>query len=466
MKKRVLSLLLAGVMVFSIVGCGPQKKQTEGTSSPKAETDAGGSGKDGITISLWKWIPTDGVQLDAILEAWEKDHPEIHLDITHVGEAGDVFQKYSAALPAGEGPTVLAMQVGARANQFKEFCEPLAPYAEEKWGADWESLFLDTALEQCRWSGDDYTVLPGGMTAAPAIEYNVNAFKKLGITKVPETMDEVYDIIEKSKADGQMIPGVAIGAKEGWTCRDIYMSIMNQLAPGKIYDAIEGKTSFTDPEFVEGMNIWKEMFDKGFFAEGSLGTALYPEINDNMMMGGTDGKKYYIMENCGTWHGSSMTKTTIEGEAANGNCDPDTHLGAFPLPPVKEGCKPNMVATVDIAWGINKNATEEEKKAAFEFVSWMAEGKGHEVFSNTLQVLPAAKDISLEEGIASLNGEDEKEAVKMFQDYVENNSGAREIQYPDVSNALDDALVSVASGIMTPEEALETVQTASAGMSR
>lgn len=296
MKKRILSLLLAGIMLFSIVGCAPQKKQNEGTSSPKAETDAEESGKDGITISLWKWIPTDGVQ--------------------------------------------------------------------------------------------------------------------------------------------------------------------------KIYDAIEGKTSFTDPEFVEGMNIWKEMFDKGFFAEGSLGTALYPEINDNMMMGGTDGKKYYIMENCGTWHGSSMTKTTIEGEAANGNCDPDTHLGAFPLPPVKEGCKSNMVATVDIAWGINKNATEEEKKAAFEFVSWMAEGKGHEVFSNTLQVLPAAKDISLEEGIASLNGEDEKEAVKMFQDYVENNSGAREIQYPDVSNALDDALVSVASGIMTPEEALETVQTASAGMSR
>ena len=39
-----------------------------------------------------------------------------------------------------------------------------------------------------------------------------------------------------------------------------------------------------------------------------------------------------------------------------------------------------MAATVDIAWGINKNATEEEKKAAFEFISWMAAGKGQEVF--------------------------------------------------------------------------------------
>ena len=123
-----------------------------------------------MTISLWKWIPTEGVQIDSVVEAWEKEHPEIHLDITHVGEAAKVFQKYSAALPAGEGPTILAMQVGARANQFKDFCEPLAPYAVEKWGADWEDMFLDTALEQCRWSGDDYTVLPGGMTAAPAIE--------------------------------------------------------------------------------------------------------------------------------------------------------------------------------------------------------------------------------------------------------------------------------------------------------
>lgn len=473
MNKRIIALLMAGAMVGSMTGCAPKKAEvpaapvTQGQETSGSETgEASAPSEKGVTISLWKWIPTEGVQIDSVVEAWEKEHPEIHLDITHVGEAAKVFQKYSAALPAGEGPTILAMQVGARANQFKDFCEPLAPYAVEKWGADWEDMFLDTALEQCQWSGDDYTVLPGGMTAAPAIEYNVNAFEKLGITELPKTLDDLYAIIEKSKADGQMIPGVGIGAKEGWTCRDVYMSIMNQIAPGKIYDAVDGKTSFTDAEFLEGMQIWKDMFDHGLFAEGSLGTALYPDVNDNMMMGGSDGKKYYIMEVCGTWHGSSMTKAQIEEFAEQGNCDPELHLGAFPFPAVKEGCEPNMAATVDIAWGINKNATEEEKKAAFEFISWMAAGKGQEVFCNTLQVLPAAKNINMDAGKASLNGEKEVEALEMFESYVQNNVGNREIPYPEISNALDNTLTAVAGGVMTPEEAVKSIQEASDSVSR
>lgn len=453
MKKKVMAFLIAGLMV----GCS--------VSSVYAQEAEEGAGKE-ITISMWKWIPVEGVQMDAIMEAWNEEHPEIHLDVVNAGSSEDVFQKYSSALPAGEGPTIMGMQVGSRANQFKDFCEPLAAYAEDKWGENWEDLFLDTALEQCRWSGDDYTVLPGGMTAAPVIEYNVNAFEKLGFTEPPKTMDELYEIIEKTKEDGQMIPGIGLGAKDGYTCRDIFMGIVNQMAPGKIYEAINGEKSFTDEEFVEAMNIWKEMWDKGLFADGSLGTSLYPDLNDNFMKAGIDNANYYTMISCGTWHGSSMTKKQIEDFAEQGACDPEIRLGAFPLPPVKEGCESNMVATVDVAWAINKDATEEEKTAAFEFIAWMTAGKGQEVFSNTLQVLPAAKDISIEAGLEDLNGETEKAAVEMFQSYVESNVGAREIPYPDIANALNDALQGVASGVMTSEEALQTVQTASENVSR
>lgn len=453
MKKRVFALLLAGMMI----GC-----TTNGVYAEKNDA----SQDEEITISLWKWIPVEGLQMDTVKEAWEEDHPNIHLEIYNNGSSEELFQKYASALPAGEGPTVMGMQVGARANQFKDFLEPLAPYAEEKWGEDWESMFLDTALEQCRWSGDDYVVLPGGMTGAPIIQYNVNAFEELGITETPKTLDELYDIIEKTKANGQMIPGIGIGAKDGYTCRDVYMSIINQIAPGKIYEAINGETSFTDDEFVEAMNIWKEMWDNGLFADGSLGTSLYPDIYDNFEKAGTDGNNYYNMISCGTWHASSMTKAQVEAYAEQGTCDPDLRTGAFLLPPVKEGCESNLVATVDVAWAINKNATEAEKKAAFEFIAWMAAGRGQEVFSNTLQVLPAAKNISIEKGLSDMNGDTETEAVEMFQTYVENNVGAREIVYPDIANAMNDALQGVASGVMTPEDALATIQSVSENVVR
>ena len=96
----------------------------------------------------------------------------------------------------------------------------------------------------------------------------------------------------------------------------------------------------------------------------------------------------------------------------------------------------------------------------------MAAGKGQEVFCNTLQVLPAAKNINMDAGKASLNGEKEVEALEMFESYVQNNVGNREIPDPEISNALDNTLTAVAGGVMTPEEAVKSIQEASDSVSR
>ncbi len=466
--KRMLSCTLAAIMVAGIVGCAPKKADESSTSNSTAQTTATESSTAGGTtkISFWKWIPVEGLQMDSLMAAWEKQYPNITLDVTHVGESEAHFQKLSAALAAGEGPTVLALQVGAKANQYKEFSEPLRPYAEKKWGADWESKFLEAALEQCRYSGDNYTVLPGGMTATPVIQYNATALRKLGFDKAPETMEDVYKIIEKSKSDPNIIPGVGIGAKEGWTCRDVYMGIINQLAPGKIYEAQEGKAKFTDPEFIESFKIWQDLFTSGFFAKGSLGVSLYPDINDAFSLAGTNGKKYYIMENCGSWHASGLIKASVEDGIKNKIRIADMNTGFFTLPAVKEGLKPNMVVTVDVAWGINTAASQAEKDAAFEFVSWMAAGDGQTIWCNTLQVLPSAKGIDLSKAKSDMYGEDEKKALEMAQNYIENNAGARELRYAEIANALNDALVAVAGGAMTPEQACDSLEKASQSVQR
>ncbi|AEE95409.1 ABC transporter substrate-binding protein [Mahella australiensis] len=470
-KLRVSLVFLLAISMFVLqVGCTPTKTQSDNmpSESGTSETDGSDASSEKQTITFWKWIPTEGSQTDDLVAAWEKEYPNIKLDITHVGESEAHFQKLSAALAANEGPSVLALQVGARANQFKDFCEPLRPLAEKKWGSDWENKFLPAALEQCRYSGDDYTVLPGGMTATPVIMYNAAAFEKLGITKAPETMQDVYDAIEKSKRDPNIIPGVAIGAKEGWACRDVFMGIINQIAPGKVYEAADGKSSFTEPEFVEALEIWKNLFDSGFFAEGSLGTALYPDINDNFSLAGTDGRRYYIMMSCGTWHGSGLTKKAVQEGIEKGVRAPEDKLtmGAFTLPAVKEDAQKNMVVTVDVAWGVNNSKPQKEKEAAFEFVAWMAAGHGQEIWSNSLQVLPCAKGVSLEPAMNDMRGEPEKKALEMFQYYVENNAGAREIKYAEISNALNDVLPAVAAGAMTPEEATKQLQAASESVAR
>lgn len=79
MNKRIIALLMAGAMVGSMTGCAPKKAEvpaapvTQGQETSGSETgEASAPSEKGVTISLWKWIPTEGVQIDSVVEAWEK----------------------------------------------------------------------------------------------------------------------------------------------------------------------------------------------------------------------------------------------------------------------------------------------------------------------------------------------------------------------------------------------------------
>lgn len=472
MKKKFAAIMLSTAVTTTLLsGCVTKvENQTTQAISESGMTtgDSEETGNEAVSISFWKWIPTEGKQIDSLMEAWNEENPDINIEVTHVGSSEMHFEKLAAALPSGEGPTVIAMQVGARANQFKEYLEPLDTYAVNEWGENWEDLFMDTALEQCRFSEDEnasYYVMPGGMTAVPVIEYNVTAFEALGLT-APETMEELYAVIEASSQNPDIIPGIAIGAKEGWTCRDIWMSIIQQVAPGKLYEAQDGAANFTDAEFIESFEIWKEMWDKGLFAEGSTGMALYPDINENFNLAGSDGNRYYIMQSSGSWHGSGLLDSTQQESIAAGTQSADLVKGVFPLPAVKEDTSPASVASVDICWAINKNATEAEKEAAWKFIAWMSEGEGQKIWANTLQILPCDLDTDLSEAYADITNSYNREALEVIEDVVANAEGSRELKYSEITNAINDSLVAIATGTMSVEEAASYIQTASEAVNR
>ncbi len=427
----------------------------------------GASAEDGkkVTITFWKWIPTETEsQMPAIKAAFDAKYPGINLEVTHVGESDSFFQKLSAGLPAGEGPTVIAMQVGARANQYKEFMEPLAPWAEKELGANWRDLFLGAALDQCAYSGDELYVLPGGMTATPLIQYNAEMFAAAGIQSVPTTYDEMMDAIAKLSAKfPNSIPGVAIGAKEGWTCRDVFMGIMNQIAPGKIYEAQEGTAAFTEPEFIQAFTLWKKLFDDGFFAPGSLGVALYPDINEAFLLGGAGDS--YSMISCGTWHGGALTKSGYDLGVSDGTRNVKD-MGFMMMPAVVDGAEQSMQVTVDIAWGMNAEATDEEKEAAWKFIEFMTVGEGQTIWSNTLQVLPSAVGVDLSKANEDMIGDLQSQSLKVAETGIANGKYARELRYAGIANALNDALQAVAAGVMTPEQAAASVETASQAVDR
>ncbi|SFT15060.1 ABC transporter substrate-binding protein [Paenibacillus sp. BC26] len=464
-KTKVTATLLSMTMVGAMLaGCGSNNEgaasntneSANGTNNAASTNNAGTSSEptEKTKISFWKWIPTEG-QMPELEAAFEKENPDIDLEVTHVGESGAYFQKLSAGLAGGEGPDVIAMQVGANANQYKEFLEPLAPFAEQEWGSDWKSNFLDVALEQAAYSGDDFRVLPGGMTATPVIMYNATMFQKHGL-QVPKTLDELNNVIKvlKEKEPGN-IAGVGIGAKDGWTDRDVFMGIVNEIAPGKVYEAQEGKLAWTDPGIVEAFKVWGDLFKNGVFSEGSMGQSPYPNVNDNF----TKGK--LGMFSIGTWHLSGLTKVAHDQMVKDKVITEDTHWGMFPFPPLSGG-EQNMVATVDIAWGMN--AESKHKEAVWKFIKFMAAGEGQKLWTNTLQVLPSQKGVEV---TAEMAGDTEKESLKTVSEFMSSHiSGARELKYPELQNGLFDALQAVALGGKTPEKAAEDLEAISKTVQR
>lgn len=394
-------------------------------------------------VVLWKWIP-NGDQMRDLEISFEQQNPDIDLVVQHIGESEAYFQKLSVGLASGNGPDIIAMQVGANANKYKSFLEPLRPYAEKSWGPDWKSRFHKLALEQSAYSGEDYRVLPGGITITPLIFYNRSIFESLNLEE-PRTYDELLHVISAiRKSDPALQNGIGIGGKEGWACRDIFMAIAGQIAPGKVYRAEQGLVPWTDPDLVESFRWWRQMFEDGIFDSQALERALYPYAYHDFNRG------TLAMLSMGSWQLSVMTR-----QAVSGFYNPN-RFGLFPLPQLTEGTRRTATATVDVAWAMNRDS--KHKEAVWKFIEFMTTGEGQRVWSNSLQVLPSATGVQVDRKVMA--GQMEEKALATVLDYYTERgiAGTRELTNSDVQQKLFEVLQALAAKGITPIEAAKQMQ--------
>ncbi|PLT46465.1 N-Acetyl-D-glucosamine ABC transport system, sugar-binding protein [Paenibacillus pasadenensis] len=416
----------AAVLLASCAGCGGLlPASTEFKSEPER-----------TQLTLWKWVPTPS-QMVEIEREFERQHPDIDLVVKHIGNADAYRQKLAVGLAGGKGPDILAVQVGASANRFKPFLEPLASYAMREWGAEWRSLFSKLALDQSRFSGDGFVVLPGGLTVTPLIYYDQQRFQDAGV-KPPATYEELKEAVKRLRtAFPDLTPGIGIGGKNGWALRDVFLSIAGQLAPGQLEAAQAGETAWTDEALVDSFRWLKKMFDDGVFIENSLDYSLVPDLSEKFL-----GNELAMLSS-GSWGLSGMTR-----EAA-GTYNPH-RVGVFPLPALEPGREANVAATVDVAWAMNRDSAH--KDAAWAFIAFMTMGTGQQIWADTLQVLPAARHVEVDSG--AMYGPLEQDALRLTQTMLAGQvAGARELEDDDVQERLYRVLQALVAGSLAPEEA-------------
>lgn len=193
MKRTATKILLLLCICCMVSGCAKSKEEA-------------------VEITMihgWGSTEADHVVMRQIYEDFEKEHPDIHLNLVSMPSSSDVIGKVGDLLTVGEIPDIVFTGGDGRESVYsfmveKEYAVDLMPYikADEEFAGNVSPVILDSWTTK---EGKLYTVsdvlLMGGYW------YNQEIFDRAGITKVPGTWEEWLDACEKIKnLDSRIAP--------------------------------------------------------------------------------------------------------------------------------------------------------------------------------------------------------------------------------------------------------------------
>lgn len=382
--KRITTLLAAATMTFSIVACGssPEAVTESESSTSETVTDAGNAenndanngsaetadnnytsvvlgetGKDITTTIKVLTHRTDmmaddypGTSWNAYIAAFNEVYPGITVDIEGIT---DYAEDSLLRLQGGDWGDVM-MIPGIDASEYSNYFMPYGS-VDQMAGA------IRFAKDK-QYDGVCYGVPSTGN--AQGVLYNKAVFEKAGITSLPKTTDEFISDLKLVKEKTDAIP-LYTNYAAGWTMGawDAYIAgtatgdatYMNQKLP-------HTANPFSDPgDGTHAYNVYKVLYDA--VAEGL--------IEDDYSTTDWEGCKGMINRGeiatmvLGSWAYSQM-------QAAG---DKPEDIGYMSFPITVNG-KQYASAGPDYAFGINKDASDENRMAALVFVKWMTNESG------------------------------------------------------------------------------------------
>ena len=113
MRKRLITVLLAGAMVMSLTACG-------GSKDSEKTSDSGNSNK----LTVWAWDQNFNIKSMQIAgEQYKKDHPDFELEVIETS-SDDCQTKLTTAANAGDYstlPDIVLMQDNSYQKYLKSY---------------------------------------------------------------------------------------------------------------------------------------------------------------------------------------------------------------------------------------------------------------------------------------------------------------------------------------------------------
>ncbi len=273
---KVVSLICALAMVFSLAACGGKAPEASDnndakTEAPKADTSKEAA-KEPVTLKLWSQFSdpksTDGnfIAFYKSLDAIKTALPDIKIE--HDGTEGEAYKtKIKTAMAANELPDIFfAWGAG--------FAEPMVKSGQV--------LPIDEYLND----GTLDKVVPGTMVnftydgkvyglpysiAVASLYCNKELFDANSV-KLPETYEDLVAAVKTFSSKG--ITPIILGEKDLWPGLMPFGILAARSAGAQgLSDALSKKASFDTPEMLEAARKLKELSDLKAFGANAMGTS-------------------------------------------------------------------------------------------------------------------------------------------------------------------------------------------------
>lgn len=196
---------------------------------------------------------------DIVIQPYEQAHPNVDLQVDYRGS--DISDQMMVALAANTGPDIVMTNGPSWTDQMVQ-SNKLAPLDEYSKKFGWQDKLPSFMLDLGKTDGVLYALPTTSETQV--LFFNQTLFNKNGYS-APKTREEFEKIADDCLAK-HIIPFAAGNSGARFVNRQYVSIVWNSYAGGEaIYEALTGKMPWNSTVFVEGIQMLKDWWDKGYF---------------------------------------------------------------------------------------------------------------------------------------------------------------------------------------------------------